>query len=78
MPRRDELRSYLAEHKIGNEVYYPVPLHLQKCFDYLGYHEGSCVQSERAAAETIALPIYPELTEEQQRSVVNAFVAFYQ
>jgi dTDP-4-amino-4,6-dideoxygalactose transaminase len=78
VPRRDELRSYLAGHKIGNEVYYPVPLHLQKCFDYLGYQEGSCPESERAAAETIAVPIYPELTETQQRSVVNAFVAFYQ
>ena len=78
VPRRDELRKFLAVRKIGNEVYYPVPLHLQKCFDYLSYHEGSCVQSERAAAETVAVPIYPELTEEQQRSVVNAFVAFYQ
>ena len=78
VPRRDELRSKLADHKIGNEVYYPVPLHLQKCFDYLGYQEGSCPESERAAAETIAVPIYPELTEFQQRSVVNAFVAFYQ
>lgn len=78
VPRRDELRSYLADHKIGNEVYYPVPLHLQKCFDYLGYREGSCPESERAAAETIAVPIYPELSETQQRSVVNAFTEFYQ
>ena len=78
VPRRDKLRSYLAEKNIGSEIYYPVPLHRQKCFEYLGYNEGSCPESERAAVETIAIPIYPELTEQQQRSVVDTISEFYQ
>jgi dTDP-4-amino-4,6-dideoxygalactose transaminase len=75
--RRDELRGYLTRRDIGTEIYYPVPLHLQKCFDYLGYATGSFPESERASAETLALPIYPELTETQLQYVVATIAEFY-
>ena len=71
-PNRDRLRAYLAECGIGTEVYYPVPLHMQQCFAYLGYQPEDCPQSARAAQETLALPIYPELTETQLQYVVDS------
>ncbi len=72
---RDDVRADLSAAKIGNEVYYPVPLHLQECFEDLGYATGSLPHSERAADETIAIPIYPELTAEQKQHVVDTLVA---
>jgi dTDP-4-amino-4,6-dideoxygalactose transaminase len=76
--RRDLLREFLETRGIGSEVYYPIPLHLQKCFDYLGYRRGDFPVAERAAKDTLAIPLYPGLTEPQQSAVVEAIVDFYE
>ena len=75
--RRDDLQSYLKERGIGSAIYYPLPLHLQPCFAYLGYKAGSCPEAERAAGEVLSLPIYPELTQSQLDEVIAAVRGFY-
>jgi dTDP-4-amino-4,6-dideoxygalactose transaminase len=76
-PRRDELRIFLSGHKIGTEIYYPLPLHLQESLKSLGYKKGDFPISERAAEEVLALPIYPELLEDEVDTVVEAIRRFY-
>jgi dTDP-4-amino-4,6-dideoxygalactose transaminase len=75
--RRDELQQHLNKQKIGNAIYYPVPMHLQKCFAYLNHREGDFPESEAAARATLALPMFPELTEKQQKRVVDVVAEFY-
>jgi dTDP-4-amino-4,6-dideoxygalactose transaminase len=75
--RRDELRKYLSAAGIETEVYYPVPLHVQQCFSYLGYRAEDFPEACRAAAEAVAIPIYPELSSIQKQHVVNTIAAFY-
>jgi dTDP-4-amino-4,6-dideoxygalactose transaminase len=77
VPERDRLRQFLAEEGIGTDIYYPVPLHLQECYSFLKYRRGDLPNSEKASEEVLALPIYPELTEDQQRQVANRIKAFY-
>ena len=76
-PRRNDLRAYLGAAGISTEIYYPLPLHLQECFRDLGYKPGDFPEAERAAMETMALPIYPEITNDQQAYVVDTIGAFY-
>ena len=76
VPHRDGLKAFLDARQIGNEVYYPVPFHLQPCFADLGYSRGAFPHAERAADETIAIPIYSELSLDQQRTVVSAIAEF--
>src|SRR5204862_205158 len=78
LERRDDLREHLRRAEIGTEIYYPVPLHLQECFAFLGGKPEDCPVSVRAAKETLALPIYPELTADQQRHVVRTIAEFYE
>ena len=75
--QRDKLQEFLKESGIGTSIYYPLPLHLQKCFSYLGYKKGDLPVAENAATEVLALPIYPELTTAQQDFIVSSIIKFY-
>jgi dTDP-4-amino-4,6-dideoxygalactose transaminase len=76
VPDRDKLFAHLKEKKIGCEIYYPVPMHVQECFRYLGYKEGDLPESEKAADEVLALPVYPELTAEQKNYIIQTILDF--
>lgn len=75
--KRDRLKEFLQEKNVATAIYYPLPLHLQKCFSYLGYKEGDFPVAEEAAREVLALPIYPELTSDQQNFIVSSIQSFY-
>ena len=77
VPRRDQLRAHLKASQIGNAIYYPLSLHLQPCFAHLGYAKGSLPASEAASEQVISLPVFPELTEAQQATVIEAVLGFY-
>ncbi|HEX4605090.1 MAG TPA: DegT/DnrJ/EryC1/StrS family aminotransferase [Candidatus Angelobacter sp.] len=74
---RDMLRAFLGDRGVGSEIYYPIPLHLQKCFAYLGYTPGNLPEAERAALDVLALPMFAELEEDEQRHVVESIAEFY-
>ncbi len=74
--KRDELRKYLKEREIGHDSYYPVPLHLQECYKFLGYKKGDLPVSEKKAEEVVSIPIYPELTQEEQEYVISTIKEF--
>jgi len=76
-PRRDALRAFLADEGVGSEIYYPLPLHMQESLAFLGFKRGELPESERAAEEVLALPIYPELREDEVETVVDAIHRFY-
>ncbi|MCA9469760.1 MAG: DegT/DnrJ/EryC1/StrS family aminotransferase, partial [Nitrospira sp.] len=78
VPNRDGLRTFLSEKGIGTEIYYPMPLHLQECYKDLGYREGTLPVAEAACKETVGLPVFPELTQQQQEYVVETIKQFYQ
>ena len=78
LPKREDLRSFLKDRGIGTEVYYPVPFHLQECYQFLNYHEGDFPETERASKELLAIPVYPEITVQQQEHVVATIREFYQ
>jgi dTDP-4-amino-4,6-dideoxygalactose transaminase len=77
VPCRDQLQAELKQRGVGTEVYYPVPMHLQECFAYLGFGVGAFIESERAANETLALPVYPELIEQEVQYVVECIRDFF-
>jgi dTDP-4-amino-4,6-dideoxygalactose transaminase len=77
VPRRDELKSHLKSKGIGHSVYYPLALHLQPCFASLGYRPGSMPAAEQATDSVISLPVYPEMTDQQQDAVIEAVLSFY-
>jgi dTDP-4-amino-4,6-dideoxygalactose transaminase len=76
-PKRDALRAHLQAKGVGTGIYYPMPLHLQRCFKDLGYSTGDLPVSEKAAREVLALPIYPELRQKEQAYVVSCIAGFY-
>jgi UDP-2-acetamido-2-deoxy-ribo-hexuluronate aminotransferase len=73
----DRLKSYLADNGVNTEIYYPVPLHMQECFAYLGYQAGHFPEAEAAAAESLALPVYPEMTGEELEYVAGLIRKFF-
>jgi dTDP-4-amino-4,6-dideoxygalactose transaminase len=75
--KRDALQAYLRERSVGTEVYYPLPLHLQDCFAHLGHKLGDFPESEKAAQESLALPVFPELSDAQAEYVVDSTTSYF-